>query len=254
MSEENNVQMESTEPMVEQTTSEQTETTPSYLDTFEYSFDKEQQKVASDEELRELVEMGRYYKEKGKDGDDWLKSYAKENNMSKSELLEAFKQQKIDQSIEQIAETEYVPIETAKELYEGRILKESTLTKAEEAKEQKRLDENYAEFVKEFPDVKDVPEEVMARFAKGDISLADAYKDSKKDSTINELTSRLAELEEKLGITTKNADNAAASTGSVTGNGQTDSVFSKAQVDNMSKADVKKNYNKIIQDMKTWRK
>jgi len=82
------------------------ETKPSFTDTFEYSFDKEQQKVGSEDELRELVEMGRYYKEKGRAGDDWLKAYAKENDMSKSELLEAFAKQKEDNKIQAIADEE----------------------------------------------------------------------------------------------------------------------------------------------------
>jgi len=257
MSEENVVveqetPVESTE-QVEATETPTEETAPEFKP-FEYSFDKETRTVKTEAELRELVEMGEYHRTKGKEGDDWLKSYAKDNNMSKSELLEAFKQQKLDQSVQQIADDRNVSLDVAKELHEGEILKQSSLTKDEEAKEQARLDENYAEFVKVFPDVKDVPPEVIERFAKGDISLIDAYNDKMKDTTIETLTSRLTELEEKLGINTKNTENAEASTGSVTGNGSTNETFYTAeQVRGMSKAEVKKNFNAIEKSMQRWK-
>ena len=93
----------------------------------------------------------------------------------------------------------------------------------------------------------------LERFQKGDIKLVDAYTDLNKDSKIESMANELAELKEKLGITTKNIDNQAASTGSVTGNGSTDTVFSREQVKSMSKSDIKKNYPKIIKDMKSWK-
>jgi len=134
MSEEN-VVVEQVEPVESTETTETSteETKPSFTDTFEYNFDKESQKLGSEDELRELVEMGRYYKEKGKAGDEWLKTYAKENNMSKSELLEAFKQQKIDTEVQAIADEETVSIDVAKRLRNEKLLTEKDMTNAQKA-------------------------------------------------------------------------------------------------------------------------
>jgi len=178
--------------------------------------------------------MGRYYKEKGKEGDDWLKSYAKDNKMTKSELLEAFKKQKIDNEIQTIADTEGVSEEVAARLRNETLLTTKSQTDAETAKSQKWVDDNWSEFVEKFPDVKDVSEDVVALFQSGDVSLVDAYTDSIKDSTIENMTKELAELKEKLGITTKNNDNAEASTGSVTGNGAVKSELTDESISKMS--------------------
>jgi hypothetical protein len=220
---------------------------------FEYSFDKETKTVTTEEELRELVEMGEYHRTKGKAGDDWLKSYAKENNMSKSELLEAFKQQKIDNEVQAIAEEETVSIEIAKRLRNEKLLTEKDMTNAQKASEKKRQDEQMSLFADKYPDVKELPQNVWDRYAKGDLDLIEAYDMFNKDSTIQELQDKLAKYESQETIDTKNATNAELSTGSTSGNGQTDSIYTRDQVKKMSKADVKKNYTKIVKDMKTWK-
>jgi len=171
------------------------ETKPSFTDTFEYSFDKESQKVASEDELRELVEMGRYYKEKGKAGDDWLKTYAKENNMSKSELLEAFKQQKVDAEIQTIADEENVSEDIAKRLRNETLLTEKDLTAAQKKSEEKRRTEQMSLFTDKYPDVKELEQKVWDRFAKGDVELIEAYDIFNKDSTIQDLQDKLAKYE-----------------------------------------------------------
>jgi len=252
MSEEN-VVVEKTEAPVENTETAEvsTETVPEFKP-FEYSFDKETKTVTTAEELKELVELGEYYRTKGKAGDDWLKSYAKENNMSKSELLEAFKQQKIDNEIQAIADEETVSIEVAKRLRNEKLLSEKDLTNAQKASEKKRQDEEMSLFADKHPDVKELPQKVWDRFAKGDVSLIEAYDIFNKDNTIKELQDKLAKYEGQEAIENKNSTNAELSTGSTSGNGQIDSIYTREQVKKMSKSDQKKNYNKIVKDMKTW--
>lgn len=249
MSEENVVVEETP---VENTEAPTEEVTPEFKP-FEYSFDKETKTVTTAEELKELVELGEYYRTKGKAGDEWLKSYAKENNMSKSELLEAFKQQKIDNEVQAIADEETVSIDVAKRLRNEKILSEKDMTNAQKVAEKKRQDEQMSLFADKYPDVKELPQDVWDRFSKGDIDLIEAYDMFNKDSTIKELQDKLEKYESQEAINTKNATNAELSTGSTSGNGQTDSVYTREQVKKMSKADVKKNYNKIVKDMKTWK-
>jgi hypothetical protein len=247
---EENVVVEQETPV--ENTEVSTETAPEFKP-FEYSFDKETRTVTTEAELRELVEMGEYHRTKGKEGDDWLKSYAKENNMSKSELLEAFKQQKIDNEIQAIADEETVSIDIAKRLRNEKLLSEKDMTNAQKAAEKKKQDEQMSLFSEKYPDVKELPQNVWDRFAKGDINLIEAYDMFNKDSTIQELQDKLAKYESQEAIDNKNATNAELSTGSTTGNGQTDSIYTREQVKKMSKAEVKKNYSKIVKDMKTWK-
>jgi len=235
MTEENVVvdQVESVEN-TETTETSTEETTPSFLDTFEYSFDKNSQKVTSEDELKELVELGRYFKEKGRDGDNWLKDYAKKNNMSKSELLEAFNQQEVDAEIQTIADEETVSLEVAKKLRDGKLLAEKDMTNAQKQVEKKRQDEQMSLFTDKYSDVKELPQEVWDRFAKGDIDLVEAYDMFNKDSTISELKEKLAKYEDAETINTKNAANAELSTGSTTGNGQIKAELTAESIDKMS--------------------
>ena len=239
---ENTEVAEVTEPSTE-------ETKPSFIDTFEYSFDKKTQKVESEDDLKELVEMGRYYKEKGRDGDNWLKEYAKDNNMSKSELLEAFKQQKVDNEIQAIADKETVSVDIAKRLRNETILTEASKTKTEQQAIDKRQDEQISLFVDKHPDVENIPQDVLDRFAKGDIDLNEAYDMFSKDSTIQQLKEKLSKYEAVEVIDNKNTSNAEISTGSTTGNGATEPAFTKAQIKNMSREDIRKNYKQVIETL-----
>ena len=108
-------------------------------------------------------------------------------------------------------------------------------------------------FNDKYPDVKELPQKVWDRFAKGDVDLIEAYDMFNKDNTIQELQDKLAKYESQETIDNKNATNAELSTGSTTGNGQTDSIYTREQVKKMTKAEVKKNYPKIVADMKTWK-
>ena len=144
---ESNVTLEQTETPVEapveakvsETPTE--EAKPSFIDTFEYSFDKTKKKVTSEDELRELVELGEYYRSKAKDGDQFLKDYAKKNNMSKSELIEAMRSQEEANKIQYIAETEGVSEETAKKLYKADMLEEKFANEERTKTEQKKIDD-----------------------------------------------------------------------------------------------------------------
>ena len=81
----------------------------------------------------------------------------------------------------------------------------------------------------------------------------EAYDFFNKDSEINQLKEKLAKYEESEKVSNKNAENANAAVGSVTGNGASQTLFSREQVKNMSRADVKKNYAKVIESQKQWK-
>lgn len=253
MTEELNVQQTTdTSEVVSEETNTQ-ESTPGFLEKFEYSFDKNPQKVTNEEELRELVEMGRFYKERGKQSVDFMKEYAKKNDMSVSELIDAIKEQEESQKIREIAETQGVNEEIAQKLRKAELLEGQFENEQQTKAEQKRLDDQMGIFVDKYPDVKEVPQEVWDIFKQGKLDLTEAYDIWNKDNVINDLKSKLEKYEHSEEISNKNKENSEASTGSVTGNGNVEGFFSKERVKAMSQAEVKKNYNQIVESMKQWK-
>lgn len=273
MSEENIVNVEA-EALAEQSTETQevvidsvestTEDTqgqakPSLLDDFSYQFDKQDYKPESIEELRELAEMGRYYKERGKEK---LKSFesdprlsfvetqAKKHNMDVNQYLEAVAKQEQYDEIQAIADAKSVPYEVADELYQSIKLKERVTKESNEAKTKAEEDAEFDKFISEFKgDINNIPEELNKLWTKtGDINEAHRqYKSLMKDN-------KIAELEEKLGIQNQNLSNSEASTGSVTGNGApNEKMYTREEVDNMSRDEVNNNYKKVTESMKLWK-
>jgi len=264
---EESTNVEPTEEVVENVVDEGTPTDkatekPEFLDSFEFQFNKENRKANSVDELKELAEMGTFYKEKGKKqledykNDPRLKfveRQAKKNKMSTEEYLDAVAKEETNAEIAKIAEAEGVSETVAEKLYKATKLEEKTIADTKTAKEKEKQDGYMTEFVKEYPDVKEVPQEVWDRFNKGDISLVDAYSNTNMKSELTSLKEKLAKYEEQEKISNKNSENAGASTGSVTGNGTAEHLFTEAQVKKMSRAEVNKNYNKIIESQKQWK-
>lgn len=231
---------------------------PSLLDQFEYQYNKESVKPQSLEELKELAEMGRYYKEKGK---TQLESYkndpriglverlASENNMDVDQYLEAVEKQREYDKIQAIAQEKNVPVEVANELYEGIKLKEQQAREAQSIQAERASKEDLNKFVEMYPDVKELPDEVLKAWTPG-TKLTEIYKDYE----YNQMKSKIEEMESKLKTHNQNIENSEASTGSVTGNGDVnDKLFTRAEVKKMSREQVKKNYSKIIQSQKAWK-
>jgi hypothetical protein len=270
MSEENVVNVEETAPTEESIESQEVttesvesttevEATPSLLDSFEYQYNKENVKPQSIEELKELAEMGRYYKEKGKSE---LESYkhdpslsfvekqAKKNNMDVTQYLEAVTKQEQYDEIQSIADNEGVSHEVANKLYNANKLEARVTKESNEAKTQAEQDARFDKFLNEYEgDVNNIPEALSKLWTEtGDINEAHRqYKSSLKDS-------KIAELEEKLNIQNQNLSNSEASTGSVTGNGAPNGkMFTRDEVKSMSRDEVNKNYKKVTESMKTWK-
>lgn len=235
------------------------QTTPSLLDSFEYQYNKEVYKPQSVEELKELAEMGRYYKEQGKQK---LESYkndpriglveqlAQENNMSVDQYLEAVDKQREYDRIQAIANEKQVPVEVANELYEAMKLKDQVKQEQQTKAEKEAEDKAFNKFISEYKgDVANLPEELIELWGQtGDINQAHTMW------KFQQMESKLAEYEEKLNVHNQNVENSQASTGSVTGNGSPDEkLYTRAEVKKMSKDDVNANYDKVLRSMKTWK-
>ena len=182
----------------------------------------------------------------------FVEKQAKKYDMSVDDYLQAVEVEEQRAEIAKIAEDEGVSETVAKKLYNATKLEESTKLQAQKNKETEIRNKHLSEFVEKFPDVKELPKEVWDVYNKGNVSLVDAYKSFSTQDEIKSLKSQLAEYKEKLGIKETNNNNATASTGSVTGNGNTSSLLTREQVKNMTREEVNKNYSKIIESQKSW--
>ena len=138
------------------------------------------------------------------------------------------------------------------EIVESKKFREEYLTKQQQDEIRTKQESDYQAFVAAYPDVQatDIPENVWAEVNAGK-SLVDAY--ARHENQI--LKQKLAEVEKKQQIEQQNQENAASSTGSVTGQGDSKSTFfTEEQVKGMSQAEVNKNYDAIIASQKKWYK
>jgi len=248
---------ESTE-VAEETKPETTEAEK--VEMFKVKFNHEEKEITVDE-AREYAQKGMNYdkvmeKLQALESNPSLKfveTQAKKNNMTTDEYLDAVAKEEVKNEIARIVEAEGVSETVAKKLYDATKLEEKTIADTKTAKEKEKQDAYLSDFVKKYPDVKEVPQEVWDRFAKGDISLVDAYANTTMQSELQELKDKLAKYESKEETDTKNTENAEASTGSVTGNGTAEHLYTREQVSNMTREEVNKNYNKVIESQKQWK-
>ena len=247
---------ESTETEVSEVQEEQA--TPSLLDSFEYQYNKENVKPQSMEELKELAEMGRYYKEQGKNK---LESYkndpriglverlANENNMSVDQYLEAVDKQREYDKIQAIANEKNVPVEVASELYEAMKLKDEFKNEQQTKAQKEAEDKAFGKFLSEYKgDVNNLPPDLIELWGEtGDINQAHtAWK-------FKQMESKIAEYEDKLNTQNQNIENSQASTGSVTGNGSpNEKLYTRAEVKKMSRQEINANFDKVIKSQKSW--
>ncbi len=262
-----------TQPQVEETESQETveessESTSSpeatnatdAVEMFKMKYNHEDIEVSMDE-ARALAQKGKNYDKvqeklsalESSPQMKFVESQAKKNNMSIEDYLGAVAQQEVTSEIAAIAEKEEVSVDIAKKLYDGIKLKKENEVNVQSAKAKKLEDDHINEFVKLHPDVKEISTDVWVKYNEGGISLVDAYNNLTKDSRISSLETELAALREQSGIQTKNTENSESATGSVTGNGETENLFSREQVKNMSRDEVKKNFEKVTKSMKSWK-
>lgn len=136
------------------------------------------------------------------------------------------------------------------EIVESKKFREEYLTKKQQDEIKAKQEADFQAFYEAFPDTeaKDIPQSVWDEVHKGK-SLVDAFTRHENQT----LKQKLAEAEKKKQIDQQNNENAASSTGSVTGNGDgKPSFFTKEQVSKMSNAEVNKNWNAIMESQKKW--
>lgn len=227
---------------------------------FKVKFNHEEKEITLDE-AREYAQKGMNYDKineklqalESSPSLKFVEKQAKKYNMTTEEYLDAVAKEETAAEIAAIAVEKNVSEDVANELYEATKLKEKSIADAKKASEKAKQDEYMAEFVKQFPDVKEISQDVWDRFNKGDVSLVDAYSNVNMKNELASLKEQLAKYQEKESINNKNTNNAGASTGSVTGNGNASEAFYTAeQVRGMSKAEVSKNFELIEKSMKKW--
>lgn len=198
-------------------------------------------------------------------GAAWLQSQAERYNMPVEQLIEAYQQQEEQERLDQLVQ-QNIPPEYAQELLENRKFreqyqaKEKAIEEAErKAKEEKDLADRrsamYGEFITEFPDYSTdeklgaIPSEVWAEANKWLTSggregrrLADAMtRHNWKQSMAQDQAAQA------------NQANAESSTGSAKGQTKPGSFFTRDQVANMSRDEIRTNYAAIKESEKRWK-
>lgn len=173
---------------------------------------------------------------------------------TEAQYKEALKEQEIRKKYEGKVDDEIL-----QELIESKKFREQYQKQQEESNKQAKQQQDYSEFLeyyeqahgKEFNHKEDViPAEVWAEVDKGK-SLVDAYTRYENQR----LKDQIAELTKQKEIEKQNEENAAASTGSVTGQGgKNTGYFTPEQVEAMSESEVNKHWDVIQKSMKAWKK
>ena len=238
----------------------QAETTAAEQQMIKLKYNHEEKDYSIDQ-VREYAQKGMNYdkvqeKLKALESDprlSFVESQAKKNNMNVEQYLEAVAKEEERSRINEIANQKGIPEDVAKELYESKKFREDYKKEQQTSKQKAKADKDLDAFVKKHPGIKgeDVPQEVWAAWNNGENgkSLVDAYA-LHENSVLRE---KLAKFESGEAVQQQNAANAEASTGSVTGNGDVGALYTRAQVKNMSKSEVNKNYKKVMESMKSWK-
>lgn len=155
-----------------------------------------------------------------------------------------------DQELFESYQKEGYPDEAIQRILDVEKSQQETAAKLSEYESRSHTDREFKAFLEAYPDAKpeEIPASVWAEFNAGK-SLVDAYKDYDY-LLIKQERDKLLQAKQ---IEQQNNENAASSTGSVTGNGtSTPTFFTQDQVSKMSNADVNKNWNAINESMKKW--
>jgi hypothetical protein len=161
---------------------------------------------------------------------------------TEAEYAQAQKEKEIYDSLAE----QKLPEEVINELIEGKRDRQERLTEKQQAQKESDKQKEFLDFVTEFPDVKpeQIPSEVWQLKKDKSLSLTDAY-----------IRHEHNQLKSQVEATKINQQNGGASTGAISGQGTPgNSFFSEAQVKTMSQEDVAKNYDTIMESMKSWYK
>ncbi len=155
-----------------------------------------------------------------------LDRYAAQNGMNRQQYMQALAQAETDRRVQQEVE-KGVPEETARRLVnleqeQARQQQQRAAAQSELGKRQAR-ERQVAEFHKEFPDVTEFPDEVMARIVRGEtpVSAYRAYQ-------IEQLNAKIASLEQEKAAQAVTEQNKKKSVGSVSGGGNGNDPFMDA--------------------------
>ena len=177
--------------VVEENTTEEVQAQPEWLNEIVGKYDKEDFSPSTKEELVELIEMGRFYKEKGKSSLDSYKNEQSKIDFINAELEKqgfndfnewksAIDVARQDEAIARLATEKGYSLEDARTVHEGQTAKEqinAMTAKENESKAQEKARETeISNFFKEHPDMKteDLAKEVLDAFDKG-VNLNTAY-------------------------------------------------------------------------------
>lgn len=164
-----------------------------------------------------------------------------------------YKQALKEQELSETYRNQGYPDEAIKRLLAVEKSQEETTAKLNEYESKNKQQQDAQQFLEAYPDVKaeDIPATVWAEVDKGK-SLVDAYARHENQT----LRQQLAEATKAREIEALNAQNAASSTGSVTGQGAAPATtfYTLEQVQKMSQAEVNRNYEGIMESQKKWYK
>jgi hypothetical protein len=167
----------------------------------------------------------------------FIERLAKQNDMSVDEYVKAVEEHERQQEIEELQSQRNLDPELAEELY---LLRQERANKAkleEQQKQQEQKQKEYLDFLDEFKDVEPdkIPQEVFDIKVKNGISLTDAYIRYQYKNMLNKET-----------IDKVNQENAATSTGSLTGNGANNvDTLTMEKVATMSERELSKRWPEV---------
>lgn len=180
----------------------------------------------------------------------FVEQQAKKYSMTVPQYLDAVREEEEREKLAELTQKN-IPEDLAKEVLEGRKFREQYHVKEQSDQAKAQQEAEFQAFLDTFPEVQpsDIPQSVWDEVTKGK-SLVDAYTRHENQA----LKQKLAEIEKGKEIDATNAANAAASTGSVQNNGNNNQLpfFTEEQVSKMSRADVNKNWNAIMESQKRW--
>jgi hypothetical protein len=167
---------------------------------------------------------------------------------TEAEYKEALREQELENKIR--SQYANVPDEIINELTESRKFREQYQTKEQQAAAKQAEQKMYQEFADAYPDLKgeDIPPEVWLE-VKGGKNLLDAY--IKHENKL--LRDQLNGVQAKEQAAQANQANAESSTGSARGQAKSGTFFTREQVANMSREEIKSNYNAIKESEGRWK-
>lgn len=244
----------------EQTMAKGTESTQEQQTPFlSVKYNKEEKHLTKEEAV-ELAQKGmnydkilqKYQELSNNPGLAYLNRLAEANGVTVEQLVDYWQQQEEQERLNELIQNN-IPEDVAMEILESRKFRQQWEHERRAIQAKHRRDQELVEFAKAFPhwakEPESVPPEIWQAYDRG-IPLMEAAREYR----LRQLEEENAKLKQGLQVNTANAENAAKSTGSVTGQGQPETGFyTKEQVERMSQAEIDRNLTKIMESMKHWK-